>query len=380
MPNVYRGHTLAGEAVEVTVDGGAIASVKPFAGEAPLLIAPPLVDLQQNGALGYSFNRVSEQPEGLRTIAAHVRRHGVGRMLATFTTFPYEPLLESLAEFDRQLSADGDLARLIFGAFSEGIYVSRATGWRGAHNPQFMRDPSWSEWARMQEASGGRFKVFNVAPELPRAVETIREAVRHRLRVSMGHCGPKPEQIRRAVDAGADLVTHFGNAAPIRVHRHHNPFWTWLAERRLHLGLIADGHHLPGDVIRAAVAAKGAEKVYLVSDATAYSGMPAGDYGTFVIEENRRCHVKRSELLAGNWFQADRCVEFMCELGWSLEDAWRQQSTIPARIIGLTPPGIAAGQPAEFVVANWTGDGLRLEQVVSMGKELLDSPVSPRMV
>jgi len=231
----------------------------------------------------------------------------------------------------------------------------------------------------MQEAAGGRFKVFNVAPELPGAVETIREAVLHGLRVSMGHCGPKPDEIRRAIDAGADLVTHFGNGAPIQIHRHHNPFWTWLAEPRVRLGLIADGYHLPGDLIRAAVAAKGKENVYLVSDATGHSGMPPGDYGKFVIEENRRCHVKDSEMLSGNWFQADRGVEFMCELGWSLEDAWRQQSTIPARIIGLALPRIAAGEPAEFVLARWTGGSLRLEQVVSMGAELLDSPVTPRM-
>jgi N-acetylglucosamine-6-phosphate deacetylase len=339
------------------------------------------VDLQQNGALGHGFNRLHEKPETLSKVAGHLRRHGVGRVLMTTSTYPYELILQSLAEFARQVSADKNLERLYFGAFSEGIYVSREYGWRGAHNPEHMRDPNWDEWARMQEAAGGRIKVFNVDPELPGAIETIRQAVAHGLRVSMGHCGPKPESIRAAADAGADMVTHFGNGAPPQVHRHHNPFWTWLADQRFYLGLIADGFHLPGELILAAMAAKGTDKVYLVSDAAGSSGMPPGDYGNYVIEPDGMCHVKGDELLAGNWFQADRCVERMCELGWSLAAAWRQQSAIPAAVIGLKLPTLAAGQPAEFIISRYSlPGGLRIEQVVDMGKELLTQPVGTRTV
>ena len=108
--------------------------------------------------------------------------------------------------------------------------------------------------------------------------------------------------------------------------------------------------------------------------------MPPGDYGRFVIEENCRCHLKDQELLAGAWHQVDRCVERLCELGWSLEDAWRQQSVVPAGIAGISLPEIKVGEPADFVIARWTEDSLQLEQVVSIGSELLDTPVNPQMV
>jgi dihydroorotase-like cyclic amidohydrolase len=71
----------------------------------------------------------------------------------------------------------------------------------------------------------------------------------------------------------------------------------------------------------------------------------------------------------------------MCELGWSLVDAWRQQSVIPARIFGLTLPALTPGEPAEFVLASWQPQGgLRLEQVVALGRELLDAPVHPKTI
>ncbi len=176
----------------------------------------------------------------------------------------------------------------------------------------------------------------------------------------MGHCGPKADSIRAAIDAGADIVTHFGNGAPAMIHRHENPLWTWLAEPRLKLGLIADGQHLPGDLIMAVMAAKGRDKVFLVSDASGLSSLPPGDYGNVVIEPQGRCSLKEDmRLLAGNWFQADRCVERMCQLGWSLADAWRQQSLIPASIIHLELPQLAAGQEAEFVLARFENNELR---------------------
>lgn len=381
MSPMYRGRTLEGRWVEVAVEDTRIAAVTEISPADVPLIAPPLVDLQQNGALGMAFNDLAGRGETLGRIAAFVRRHGTGRMLATFTTADFDSQCESLRELDRCLTAEADLARLFAGVFYEGNYMSREPGWRGIHPPQFMRDPSWSDWLRLQQAAGGRIKVFNVDPMLPGAIETIRQAVANGVRVSMGHCGPTAEAIRRAADAGADMVTHFGNGVAPIIHRHHNPLWAFLADDRLSVGLILDGFHLPEELIRVVFKAKGAERIYPVSDASSASGMPPGDYGRFVIEPNGCCHQKDEEGLAGNWFQADRCVERLCEMGWSLADAWRQQSEIPARLFKIPLPALAPGQDAEFVLSRFTPKGgLQIEQVVSMGRELLKSPVGTRTV
>jgi N-acetylglucosamine-6-phosphate deacetylase len=378
---MYRGRTLDGRAVEVAVEGARIARVAEISpGDWPL-IAPPLVDLQQNGALGMAFNDLCGRGETLGPIAAFVRRHGVGRMMATFTTADFESQRRSLRELDGRLSADADLARLFVGVFYEGNYMSREPGWRGIHPAQFMRDPNWPEWQKLQQAAGGRIRLFNVDPMLPGAIETIRQAVAAGVRVAMGHCGPTAEAIRLAANAGADIVTHFGNGIAPIIHRHHNPLWAWLADDRLALGIIADGYHLPEEVIRVVFKVKPREKVFTVSDAAAASGSPPGDYGSFVIEPNGRCHQKDEDVLAGNWFQADRCVERLCEMGWPLAEAWRQQSEIPARLFHLPLPALAPGQEAEFVLARFDERrGLQLEQVVALGSELLKAPVGTRTV
>jgi len=382
MSKLYCGRTLAGDVVEVAVEDGRIVSVTPAQVEDPPLLAPPLVDAQQNGALGKAFNALHEDGETLARVATQVRRHGVGRMFATYTTYPYDLHLKSLAAMDAQLSADADLARLYAGVFFEGNYMSRETGWCGIHDAELMLDPTWDQWARLQDAAGGRIRIFNVDPDRPGALTTIAEAVKHGIRVAMGHCNPSAESIRRAADAGCDLVTHFGNGAAPMVHRHRNPFWTWLADQRLTLGIIADGFHLPDDLIRTVFACRSGrpDKVLLVSDASDHSGMPPGDYGDFVIDPDGRCHRKDADVLAGAWFQADRGVETLCRLGWPLADAWRRQSEVPAGIFGIDLPTIEVGRPAEFVLARWLGDGLRIEQVVAMGAELLDAPLRPRDV
>ncbi len=358
---VYRGRLLQGTAVEVSVAQGVIQSVTPVSEDAVLpLLAPPLVDLQHNGALGVDYTQLDDAEAGLDKVAEVLRKSGVGRAFPTVITADFQRTHRSLRAIDECLSRRPDLAQLFPGIFYEGNFMSADEGWRGVHNMHFMSDPSWDVWQRLQEAAGGRIRVFNIDPERPGALATIRQAVAAGLRVAMGHCGPAPEAIRAAVDAGADLVTHFGNGMPPQIHRHRNPLWTWLADKRVKLSLIADGHHLPGDLIRAVANAKGPKGYYLVSDASSASGNPPGDYGDYVIEEDGCCHAKDQEILAGAWHQLNRGVELLCELGWPLEAAWSQASLAPAEIMGLELPPIEPGRTAEFVVARYGAEGLTL--------------------
>jgi len=379
MSTRYRGTTLEGNSIEVEVDGERIVAVQKIATDEALpLIAPPLVDLQHNGAKHLAFNRVHESPQTLETVAKHALRHGVGRLLATITTQAYEDSLESLKAIDRQLSADSFLARCYPGIFFEGNYMSAEYGWRGVHPEQFMRDPSWAQWEELYNASGRRIVKFNIDPSRSGALETIGAAAAEGILVSMGHCGPDPDTIKAAVEAGATLVTHLGNGAPPEIHRHRNPFWTWLADDRIRVGLIPDGYHLPGDFLRTALKVKG-DGAYLVSDSASTAGLEPGVYGGSEIQEGGFTHMKgNQEQLAGAWHQLDRGVERLCELGWTLAAAWRQASVVPAAIIGLELPRIEAGALAEFVLAHWDGKALELQQVVAAGKQILDRPVHPR--
>ena len=72
-----------------------------------------------------------------------------------------------------------------------------------------------------------------------------------------------------------------------------------------------------------------------------------------VVEENGYFHVAGEEILAGAWFQQNRCVEYLTtSCGVAFEDAWKLSSTIPAALLGIDLPNLSKGSEATFVVYN----------------------------
>ena len=355
----YQGVTIDGEAVELEVRNGRIASRRAIERTSGLpRLFPGLVDLQHNGALGHSYNNLADRAEEeLECMAGHLLRHGVVRVQATFTTADYAILETAARAIDKALTRNAQLASLFPGIFHEGVFISPLEGWRGGHLPEYILPPDWERFHRLDGLSGGRIRTVNLAPEQEGALEFIRHAVEAGHIVALGHCTPDTETIHRAADAGASMVTHFANGAAPTIHRFHNPFWGFLAEKRLRLGLIGDGFHLPPEVVYTALACKGQDGCFMVSDANVYSGRPPGTYPRngglpCVVEPDGLFHVQGSrEILAGAWFQLDRCVEFLqtrCAL--PLEDAWRLCSIVPANIVGFDLPMLQEGNEATFVI------------------------------
>ncbi|MFA6928850.1 MAG: hypothetical protein WCT05_00880 [Lentisphaeria bacterium] len=372
----YRGKNLSGEAIELLVDGQEISEVKAIRPDSSLpWLLPPLVDLQQNGALGVAFNNLThESAADLARLATHLLNNGVGRCLATFTTCPYELLETAAAAFDQILQQDATLSRLFFGIFHEGVFISPKSGWRGGHHPDYILPPDWEKFQKLQKLSGGRIRLVNIAPEEPGALDFIRCTKAAGIKVALGHCCPDTETIVAAVEAGAEIVTHFGNGSAPEIHRFQNPFWGFLDHPGLALGLIGDGFHLPPELVRVALRSKGMDACFMVSDANIYSGCQPGAYQRIgsldcVIEQNGFIHVAGQEILAGAWFQNNHSVEFLVnQVGLDFAEAWRLCSLTPARLIGIPLPQMRAGDEASFVQARFQEQKLQIEQNIFCGK------------
>lgn len=276
----YTGQLADGRCVTVRVEGGRIAEVVPASRDASLpQLLPVLVDLQHNGALGLEFSTISRHGIGaLRQVASFLRRHGVGRCLPTLISHPRDTLRASMSCLDEWLRADPDLSSLFRGVLHEGVYISPRDGWRGVHNLESVRPPDWGDFQELDAASGQRIRIVNVAPEEPGGIDFVERAVAAGKLVALGHCAPDAATVHRAADAGASLVTHFGNGAAAMLPRFENPFWAMLNESRLRFSLIGDGFHLTPDLVGTVMRCKGADGFYMVSDAAHISGYPPGRY------------------------------------------------------------------------------------------------------
>ncbi|HEU5318287.1 MAG TPA: amidohydrolase family protein, partial [Chloroflexota bacterium] len=334
-------HYETGSVVELTVDGGKIASVAPSSGESQTWLAPGLFDSQVNGFGGKDLNADDTSPEEVAAVMRLLWEAGVTRFCPTVTTHSYERMSNSLRAIARACETDPQVKHASVTLHIEGPYISSEDGPRGAHPRDHARPPDWDEFRRFQDAAGGRIGYVTLAPELPGAPELIAKLTRENVVVSLGHHAGSSDQIRAAVDAGAAHCTHLGNGAHAQLPRHPNYIWDQLAEDRLTAGIIADGHHLPPAVVKTFVRAKGLDRTILVSDAIAAAGLPPGRYGgnkgqAWEITETGRIQLAGTPYLAGSGLRLHQGVGNTVRFaGISLAESVKLASENPARRFGV---------------------------------------------
>ncbi|HET7559218.1 MAG TPA: amidohydrolase family protein [Limnochordia bacterium] len=346
-------HFASGAGLRLTIQSGRIAAVEPAPvdPQAPL-IAPGLVDLQINGFAGFDFNDPAcDVAAAVQTIKAG----GVSRLLPTLVTGSPERLAACAARIAAACAADAELDHAIAGIHLEGPAISPEDGPRGAHPLEWVRPLSWTEFTRLQQAAGGRIRLVTLAPEQSGSIELIQRLCAEGVKVALGHTDASPQQIDAAVAAGASCSTHLGNGARPVLPRHPNIIWSQLAHDALWCGAIADGHHLPAEVLKVFARVKG-ERLFLVSDAVAKAGMPPGRYtdligGDVVLTPEGKLHTAADpRILAGAAKSLWEGIRFITEAGvMSLAQALHAAAVVPAHYLGWQH-GLEAGAPADLFI------------------------------
>ncbi len=180
-------------------------------------IAPGFIDLQVNGFAGVDYNDPNAQASAIAESIRNIFATGVTRFLPTIITGSEERMKGSLrnmakakAEFERAGMAEGQAME---GFHVEGPHISPESGPRGAHPLEHIRPPDLEEFKRWQDAASGLIRLVTVSPEWEQAPRYIAELYRSGVVASIGHTKATSDQIKAAVDAGATMSTHLGNAA-----------------------------------------------------------------------------------------------------------------------------------------------------------------------
>jgi N-acetylglucosamine-6-phosphate deacetylase len=350
-----------GRYIRVLVEGGTITSIEKCEETTDLWISAGLIDLQVNGYAGLDLNGEDVVPETVIDLVEAMLAIGVTCFAPTVITAPEATILRHLRAIADALKSDSLVADCIPFVHVEGPHISALDGYRGAHPKEFVRPPSLAEFERWQEASGGLVGLVTLSPHFDRSDEYISALVSRQVHVAIGHTHASPEQIQRAVNAGASLSTHLGNGIAPQIARHPNPLWSQLADDRLTASFIADGHHLPAETLKAMVRAKGSERSVLVSDTVALAGMPAGTYtapvgGRVELSPDGRLSMAGTTTLAGAAIPLVHCIGKAVRMtGLSLAEVLTMATAIPghfARGRGL----LQTGARADLIRFRWTDE------------------------
>jgi N-acetylglucosamine-6-phosphate deacetylase len=386
--------------VRIAVEGHTIREVTALdpPGRTPLeqwpWIAPGFVDIQVNGYLGQEFSAPDLTAEKAAEIIRHMDAFGMARLCPTLTTESFETLARCLRAVVEACESDPDVDRRVAGIHLEGPYLSTDDGPRGAHPLKHCRRPDWDEFQRLQEAAGGRICIHTLSPEFDEAPQFIRRVADSGVVAALGHTSATADQIRAAADAGARLSTHLGNGAHPVLRRHPNYLWAQLAEDRLWASLIVDGHHLPPEVVKTFLRAKGIEQCVLVSDMSGMAGLPPGRYDgnicdVEILSDGRLVIAGQRELLAGASLPITVGIATVMDFtDASLEEAVHMATVQPAELLGLPSASLEPGAAADLAVfdlpesarAEPQGTGsprLQIRSTYLAGKLVYGQPWSP---
>ncbi len=349
------------EPVRIEIANGRIAAVEPADRPSEetggwLWVGPGLVDAQMNGYAGQEFSSDKLTPEGVASIGAQMDAFCVTRTYPTVTTNSPETMAHSVATIAAACRESAVVARQFPGIHVEGPFISPHDGPRGAHPPEYIRPPDWDEFQRLQDAAGGLIRILTISPEYEGCEEFIRRVVAGGVIVSIGHTAATPEQIRTAADAGARMCTHLGNGCHPLMPRHTNYIWPQLADDRLTAGIIADGHHLPPDVVKAFIRAKSTARTILVSDMSGLAGLPPGRHKSElcdleILPNGKLVVAGQREILAGASLPLGTCLaNAMGFAGISLSEAITMSVHNPAAMLGTKIPkdALAVGSEVEL--------------------------------
>lgn len=360
----------------VVIEGGRIAAVLdhvPPASQDHLalgygVLGPGLVDLQVNGFAGHDL--VEADAAGWDEVRRALPVTGVTSFLPTYVTAPLTALLPAADRAAAAGAREVPGGARVVGVHLEGPFLSPR--WGGAHGAEGRRDPDPEAVARV--ITQGNVTMITMAPELTGATAAIARLREAGVLVSLGHSDANAECVGAAVDAGARMVTHVFNAMRPLHHRDPALAGVALADERLAVGLICDGHHVAELMCRLVFQAT-PDRVILVTDATAAAAMPAGRYrlgGHDVVADTAGHPPRRADgTIAGSALTLDQAVRNAVSYGLDPGAALQAASGTPARLLGRDDIGqLRAGGRADLV---WWSDDLRPQRIWLDGQQQPDA-------
>jgi len=315
-----------------------------------------------NGGGGFQFNDVTT-PDGIAAIGTAHRRFGTTGFMVTLISDTRTKTAEAVAAVGAGLAAG--LPGLL-GIHVEGPFLNVER--RGVHAVAMIRPLEPKDLAILTALGAGRTLV-TLAPEKV-APDDIRRLVEAGVIVAAGHTASDYETVRQALALGLTGFTHLYNAMPPLAGRDHGPVGAALEDRASWCGLIVDLHHVSAPSLKVAIAAKGPERMMLVTDAMATVGSELTEFtfqGQRILRAGGKLTVETGTLAGSDLDMATAVRNTVAHLGLKLEQALAMASRVPAAFLSLDSElgRLAPGYRASMVLLD---DELKVQETWIDGK------------
>lgn len=340
-------------------------------------LSPGFVDIHVHGGVGHEF--IDGTENAFNDILRAHHKGGTTTIVPTLSSASLEDYLKVISLYNDYKSREDTIDGIphLAGIHMEGPYFAPAQA--GAQRPGIIRLPKAEEYNAILDATPHIIR-WSIACELEGALEMGDALARKGISVSIGHSDATTEQAEIAIDHGYKSVTHLYSSCSI-VHRN-APFRegglveaAFLRED-LDVEIIADGAHLPRELLQLIYKIKGPDRIALVTDCIRYGGKkydegekvydPICDHW-LTIERNVAVMPDRS-CFAGSLATTSHLVRTMVKLTPApLYEAVKMASLVPARLIGLDKDigSIENGKKGDFVILD---KDLQVTAVILDGK------------
>ena len=336
-------------------------------------LSPGFIDIHCHGGGGADF--MDGHMEDILTAARAHLIHGTTGICPTTLTCSDEELFTFFESFRQAREVTEQMPHLL-GIHLEGPYFSPAQA--GAQPPKYLVHPRPEHYHEILRRGQGNIVRWSAAPELPGALELGDELAGKGIKVSMGHSDAGFEDIVNSMEHGYSQITHFYSAMST-ITRKRGRRVLGLIEcgylfDRLKVEIIADGIHLPPELLKLILKCKNHDDICLVTDSMRGAGMPDGPSllgskknGVPVIIEDGIANMPDFSSFAGSVATTDRLVRVMVQkAGLPVWEAVKMASLNPASFLGIqeTYGSIQPGKSADLLIFD---DDIRISSVYVSG-------------
>ena len=358
-------YALNGKIAEITKEDKPCNESYDYTGK---YVSAGFIDMHTHGAGGYAF--MNSCVEDVIAGCDYHLAHGTTSIVPTISAGEFATMKQAVVNIHK---AKGKTKGNILGAHLEGPYLSPKQA--GAQCPVFITPPRKEDYENLIKEYGESIIRWTYAPENDENGEFCKYLTEHNIIASAGHTDAKYTDMALAIENGCNLITHLYSCTST-VTRDHGFRSLGVIESaylrdELYVEIIADGKHLPPDLIKMIIKIKGTDKVALITDSLEIAGTDITEgvmSGTEFIVEDGVCKLKDRSAFAGSVATADCLIRTLVnDCGYTIPTAVKMLTEVPAKILKVNKGELAVGKDADVIVFD---DKIKITDVFAGGKKI----------